>query len=55
MDKKKLVNQSIDYILQHLNENWSLNTLAAHLKKKPAGVSICKVDQSAIYMKLNPT
>ncbi|WP_439749818.1 AraC family transcriptional regulator [Lactonifactor longoviformis] len=30
MDKKKLVNQSIDYIMLHLNENWSLNTVAAH-------------------------
>lgn len=70
MDKKKLVNQSIDYIMQHLDEHLSLDTVAAHffvskyhfsrIFKEETGESVyafikrCKVDQSAINMKLNP-
>lgn len=70
MDRKKLVNQSIDYIMQHLDENLSLDTIAAHffiskyhfsrIFKEETGESVyafikrCKVDQSAIDMKLNP-
>ena len=30
MDRKKLINQSIDYIMKHLDENLSLDTVAAH-------------------------
>lgn len=30
MDRKKLVSESIDYIIQHLNEELSLDTVAAH-------------------------
>ena len=30
MDRKKLINQSIDYIMKHLVENLSLDTVAAH-------------------------
>lgn len=71
MDRKKLVNQSIDYIMQHLDENLSLDAVAAHfflskyhfsrIFKEETGESVyafikrCKVDQSAIDMKLNPT
>lgn len=71
MDRKKLVNQSIDYIMRHLDENLSLDTVAAHfyvskyhfsrIFKEETGESVyafikrCKVDQSAIDMKLNPT
>ena len=70
MDRKELVNQSIDYIMQHLDEDLSLDTLAAQfyiskyhfsrIFKDETGESIyafikrCKVDQSAIDMKLNP-
>ena len=70
MDRKKLVNQSIDYIMQHLDDNLSLDTVAAHffiskyhfsrIFKEETGESVyafikrCKVDQSAIDMKLNP-
>lgn len=70
MDRKKLVDQSIDYIMQHLDENLSLDTVAAQLFvskyhfsrifKEETGESVyafikrCKVDQSAIDMKLNP-
>lgn len=70
MDRKKLVNQSIDYIMQHLDENLSLDTVAAHfyiskyhfsrIFKEETGESVyafikrCKIDQSAIDMKLNP-
>ncbi len=70
MDRKKLVNQSIDYIMQHLDENVSLDTVAAHfyiskyhfsrIFKEETGESVyafikrCKMDQSAIDMKLNP-
>ena len=30
MERKELVNQSIDYIIQHLDEELSLDTLSAH-------------------------
>ena len=30
MDRKKLVSESIDYIIQHLEEELSLDTVAAH-------------------------
>lgn len=71
MDRKKLVNQSIDYIMQHLDEDLSLDTLAAkfyiskyhfsRIFKEETGITVysfikrCKVDQSAIDIKLNPT
>lgn len=71
MDRKKLVNQSIDFIIQHLNEHLSLDTVAdqfhlskyhfSRIFKEETGESVygfikrCKVDQSAIDMKLNPT
>lgn len=70
MDRKNLVNQSIDYIMQHLNEDLSLDSVAAQfyiskyyfsrIFKEETGESVyafikrCKVDQSAIDMKLNP-
>ena len=70
MDRKTLVNQSIDYIFKHLDENLSLDTLAAHffiskyhfsrIFKEETGESVyafikrCKVDQSAVDLKLNP-
>ncbi|WP_294151880.1 GyrI-like domain-containing protein [uncultured Clostridium sp.] len=70
MDRKKLVNQSIDYIMQHLGEDLSLDTVSAHffiskyhfsrIFKEETGESIysfikrCKVDQSAVDIKLNP-
>lgn len=70
MDRKKLVNQSIDYIMQHLDEDLSLDTLAAQfyiskyhfcrIFKEETGETIygfikrCRVDQSAVDMKLNP-
>lgn len=70
MDRKKLVDQSIDYIMQHLDEDLSLDTISAHfyiskyyfsrLFKEETGESIyafikrCKIDQSAVDMKLNP-
>lgn len=71
MDRKELVNQSIDYIMQHLDEELTLDTVAAHfflskyhfsrIFKEETGESIyafikrCKVDQSAVDIKLNPT
>ena len=71
MDRKELVNQSIDYIMQQLDEDLSLDTVAAHVYiskyhfsrifKEETGESLyafvkrCKVDQSAIDMKLKPT
>ena len=71
MDRKKLINQSIDYIMRHLDENLSLDRLAAQfyiskyhfsrIFKEETGESVyafikrCKVDQSAIDMKLSPT
>ena len=70
MDRKKFINQSIDYIIQHLDEDLSLDTVAAHfflskyhfnrIFKEETGESVysfikrCKVDQSAVDMKLNP-
>lgn len=70
MDRKKLINESIDYIMQHLDEDLSLDTVAAQfyiskyhfsrIFKDETGESIyafiirCKVDQSAIDIKLNP-
>lgn len=70
MDKEKLVNQSIDYIMQNLNEDLSLDHIAAQLYiskyyfsrifKEKTGESVyafikrCKVDQSAIDIKLDP-
>ena len=70
MDRKTLVNQSIDFIMQHLDGHLSLDTVAErfHLSKyhfsrifkEETGESVyafikrCKVDQSAIDMKLNP-
>lgn len=70
MDRKELVDQSIDFIMQHLDEPLPLDTVAAqvHLSKyhfsrifkKETGESVyafikrCKVDQSAIDMKLDP-
>lgn len=71
MDRKNLVNQSIDYIMGHLDEDLSLDRLAAHfyiskfhfsrIFKEETGESVyafikrCKVDQSAVDLKLNPT
>lgn len=70
MDRKKLVNQSIDYIMQHLDEELSLDIVAAQfyiskfhfsrIFKEETGESVygfikrCRVDQSAIDIKLNP-
>lgn len=70
MDRKKLVDQSIDYIMQHLDEELSLESVASRffiskyhfsrIFKAETGESVysfikrCKVDQSAIDMKLNP-
>ncbi|MGF6989645.1 AraC family transcriptional regulator [Lachnospiraceae bacterium PM6-15] len=70
MNKEKLVNQSINYIMEHLNDDLSLDTIVAHLYiskfyfsrifKEVTGESIysfvkrCKIDQSAIDIKLNP-
>ena len=70
MDRSELVNQSIDYIMQHLDEDLSLDTVAAHffiskyhfsrIFREETGESLysfikrCKIDQSAIDMKLNP-
>lgn len=70
MDRKILVNQSIDFIMQHLDEHLSLDTVAdqfhlskyhfSRIFKEETGESVyafikrCKVDQSAIDMKLNP-
>ncbi len=71
MDRKKLVNEMIDYIMQHLDEDLSLDTISAQffiskfhadrLFKEETGETIyafikrCKVDQSAVDMKLNPS
>lgn len=70
MDRKKLVDQSINYIMQHLDEDLSLESVASRffiskyhfsrIFKAETGESVysfikrCKVDQSAIDMKLNP-
>ena len=71
MDKKELVNKSIDYIMKHLDEELSLDTVSAEfyiskyhfsrMFKEVTGESVyafikrCKVDQSAVDLKLNPT
>ena len=71
MDRKKLINQSMDYIIQHLDEDLSLDTLSAHffiskyhfsrIFKEETGESVyafikrCRVDQSAVDIKLNPS
>ena len=71
MDRKIIVDQCIDFIMQHLNEHLSLDTVAdqfhlskyhfSRIFKEETGESVyafikrCKVDQSAIDMKLNPT
>lgn len=70
MDRKKLVNESMDYIMQHLNEDLSLESVSAHffmskyhfsrIFKEATGESVyafikrCKVDQSAVDIKLTP-
>lgn len=70
MDKRRLVDESIDYIMEHLGDGLSLDDLAAHfyiskyhfdrIFKEETGESIyvfikrCKIDQSAIDIKLNP-
>lgn len=70
MDRKKLVNQSIEYIMQHLNEDLTLDLVAAQFyiskyhfsrifkeetcESVYAFIKRCKVDQSAVDMKLNP-
>lgn len=71
MNRKKLVDQSIDYIMRHLDEDLSLDSISAHfyvskyhfsrMFKEETGESIyafikrCRVDQSAIDLKLIPT
>ena len=70
MDRNQLVNQSIDYIMQHLDEDLSVESVAgqffiskyhfSRIFKAVTGESVyafmkrCKVDQSAVDMKLNP-
>lgn len=70
MDRKELINQCMDYIMQHLDEDLSLETVAdqfhmskyhfGRIFKEETGETIyafikrCKIDQSAIDMKLNP-
>lgn len=70
MDKRRLVDESIDYIMEHLEEDLSLDVLAAHfyiskyhfdrIFKEKTGESIyafikrCKIDESAIAIKLDP-
>ncbi len=71
MDRKELINQSIDYIMQHLDEPLPLDAVAAQFHfskyhfsrifKEETGESVyafikrCKLDQSAVDMKLNPS
>jgi len=70
LTRRELVNRSIDYIMQHLDEELSLDTLAAQfyiskyhfsrIFKEETGESVyaflkrCRVDQSAVDIKLNP-
>ncbi len=70
MDRTELVNRSMDYILQHLQEDLSVDAVAAHvfmskyhfsrMFKEETGespyafIKRCKLDQSAIDLKLNP-
>jgi len=67
MDRNQLVNQSIDYIMQHLDEDLSVESVAgqffiskyhfSRIFKAVTGESVyafmkrCKVDQSAVDMK----
>ena len=69
MDRKQLVNRSIDYIIEHLDEDLTSDKVAAQfylskyhfsrIFKEETGESIyafikrCKVDQSAVDIKLN--
>lgn len=71
MDKKQLINQSIDYIIQHLDEGLTLEKVAAdfnyshyyfaRLFKEQTGESVygfikrMKLEQSAIDLKLRAT
>lgn len=71
MDRKKLVSESIGYIIQHLEDELSLDTVAAHffvskfhfsrIFREETGETLysfikrCRMDQSAVDMKLNPT
>lgn len=71
MDRKELINQSIDYILQHLEDDLSLDAISAQffmskyhfsrIFKAETGETVhsfikrCKVDQSAVDIKLNPS
>lgn len=70
MDRRELVNRSMDYIMQHLEEDLTLDTVAAHvflskyhfsrIFKAETGETVhsfirrCRVDQSAVDMKLSP-
>ncbi|MBS6180386.1 AraC family transcriptional regulator [[Clostridium] innocuum] len=71
MNRSILVNQVIDYILQHMDEDLTLSTLAAqcfvskyylaHMFKEETGEALysfikrCRIDQSAVDLKLQPT
>ena len=71
MDRKTLINHVIDYMMEHLQEDLTLDQLAAqfyiskyhfcHMFKEETGESIYafmkrnKIDQSAVDMKLYPT
>lgn len=70
MNRKKIIDKSIDYIIQHLDEGVSLDNVAdefyiskyhfSRIFKEVTGESLyafikrCKIDQSAIDIKLNP-
>lgn len=70
MDRKELVNQSIDYIMQHLDQELTVDSVSAHffiskyhfsrIFKEETGESLyafikrCRADQSAVDIKLNP-
>lgn len=67
MNRSILVNQVIDYILQHMDEDLTLSTLAAqcfvskyylaHMFKEETGEALysfikrCRIDQSAVDLK----
>lgn len=69
MNRRNLINQSIDYIMQHLDQALTLDTIADHFHfskyyfsrmfKEETGESVyafikrCKMDQSAVDMKIN--
>lgn len=71
MIKKELVNQSIDYIIQHIDDNLTIKDVADHFHfskyyfcrsfKEATGESVyefikrLKLDQSAINIKLEKT